>query len=62
MSGIKRAILAELARKGTTGAAAIAALQPDKLRAETGRTIHSPAGKKSDKGEYLGRHGKDAKP
>ena len=62
MSGIKRAILAELTRSGKTGAAAIAEFTPEKIRAEKGRTIHSTATKNPDQGEYLGRNGKDATP
>ena len=62
MSGIKRAVQAEIVAKGLTGTAAIAAMQPDKLRAEKGRTIYSPAGKKTDPGSYIGKQAKDATP
>jgi hypothetical protein len=62
MSGIKRAVQAEIVAKGLTGAAAIAAMRPDKLRAETGRTIYSPASKKPDAGKYIGAKAKDATP
>lgn len=66
MSGVHRAIAAEITRKGLTGSAALAEFSQDKMRKETGRTIHSSsvsAGKTAgDKNEYLGKNAKDATP
>lgn len=62
MSGVKRAIQAEMARKGQGGGAVASAFSPEAMRAEKGRTTHSPAGKKADGGDYLGKTAKDATP
>lgn len=63
MSGVRRAILAELASKGITGEAAQAALSPANQLKEKGISIHNgSAAKGEDPGEYLGKKANDATP
>jgi hypothetical protein len=61
MSGVNRMIKAENASAGRTGMKALAKFSPTELRKETGRTIHSDAGKQADPGEYLGKNAKPVK-
>lgn len=63
MSGVNRAIKAEIMADGISSEKEIKAkFSPDAIRSEKGQTIHSPASKKPDAGEYLGKNGKDATP
>lgn len=55
MSGVNRAIQAELVAKGASGAEVVAAYQPDAILEETGRA-------KSQGGDADSYVGKDAKP
>lgn len=61
MSGIKRAILAEITADGKSSQSELAqAMSPQAMRGEKGRTIYSQVTKNTDKGAYLGKKGKDA--
>lgn len=61
MSGVRRAILAELASKGITGEAAQAALSPAKQLEEKGISTHNGStATGEDPGEYTGKNAKQA--
>lgn len=63
MSGIKRAIQAEIMADGISSEAEIKkSFSPEAMRSEKGQTIYSPSSKNPDKGKYLGKQGKDATP
>lgn len=66
MSGVNRAIKAEITHAGKTGEAAMQAFKPEAIRAETGRSVHSmavdPKKVAGDGQDYLGKNGKDATP
>ena len=60
MSGIRRAILAEIMADGKTSQAELTqAMSPQAFIGEKGRTIYSQSTKNPDKGMYLGKKGKD---
>lgn len=66
MSGVNRAVKAEITHAGKTGAEAMKLMSPENLRAETGRSVHStsvdPKKIANDKADYLGKTGKDVTP
>lgn len=66
MSGVNRAVKAEITHAGKTGEAAMKLMSPENLRAETGRSIHSisvdPKKVSNDMADYLGKTGKNATP